>query len=279
MKSKEYLSGVFSRNAPAYRQRLEEAMRKGQAAGRDAILDYLKPRPGMRILDLACGPGTLTLPMARALNGGGEVIGVDLAEGMLAVARQAAGGRSLPVRFLRMDIENLQFPAATFEAVSCGHGLHFLPNLGRALREVRRVMKPKARFAASIPPADGPDPSPAVDAFRKAIDKRLGPAPAQPELAETRTILGDLDRFAAAALAAGFRFAETERVEVETSWDGPGHYAAVNSSWWAFAARLEGLSEHVQQMVVDEAADAVRQVTGEAPFLAPAAAHVLRAEA
>jgi len=209
LKSKEFLTGVFSRNAPAYRERLEEAMRKGQAAGRDAILDYLKPRPGMRILDLACGPGTLTIPIAKDLNGGGEGIGIDLAEGVLSGAR----------------------------------------------------------------------PSRAVDAFRKAIDKRLGPAPGQPELAETRAILSDLDRFAAAALAAGFRFAETERVEVETSWDGPGHYAAVNSSWWAFAARLEGLSEHVRQMVVDEGADAVRQVTGDAPFLAPAAAHVLRAEA
>ena len=279
MNSKEYLAGVFSRNAPAYRARLDEAMRKGEAAGRDAVLDYLKPRPGMRILDLACGPGTLTIPMAKDLNGAGEVIGIDLAEGMLAVARKAAGGRSLPVRFLRMDIENLQFPAADFDAVSCAHGLHFLPNLGRALREVRRVMKPKARFAASIPPADGPDPSPAVDAFRMAIDKRLGPAPPQPQLAETRAILGALDRFAGAALAAGFRFAEAERVEVETNWDGPAHYAAVNSNWWTFAARMEGLSEHVRQMVVDEAAAAVREVTGEAPFRAPAAANVLRAEA
>ena len=279
MNSKELLTGVFSRSAPAYRARLEEAMRKGEAAGRDAVLDYLKPRPGMRILDLACGPGTLTIPMAKALNGAGEVIGIDLAEGMLAVARQAAGGRSLPVRFLRMDIENLQFPAANFDAVSCGHGLHFLPNLGRALREVRRVMKPRARFAASIPPSNGPDPSPAVDAFRKAIDNRLGPAPPQPELSETRAILSELDRFAGAALAAGFRFAETERVVVETSWDGPAHYAAINSSWWAFAVRMEGLSEHVRQMVVDEAAEAVRKVTGDAPFLAPAAANVLRAEA
>ena len=279
MNSKELLTGVFSRGATAYRERLEEAMRKGEAAGRDAILDYLKPRPGMRILDLACGPGTLTIPMARDLNGAGEVIGIDLAEGMLAVGRQAAGGRSLPVRFLRMDIENLQFPAATFDAVSCGHGLHFLPNLGRALREVRRVMKPNARFAASIPPSAGPDPSPAVDAFRKAIDKRLGPAPAQPELAATRAILGALDRFAGAALAAGFRFAEAERVEVETSWDGPAHYAGVNASWWAFAVRMEGLSEHVRRMVVDEAAEAVRKVTGEAPFQTPATANVLRAEA
>jgi ubiquinone/menaquinone biosynthesis C-methylase UbiE len=279
LKSKEYLTGVFSRNAEAYRQRLEEAMRKGQAAGRDALLDYVRARPGMRVLDLCCGPGTLTIPLARDLNGVGEAIGVDLADGMLEIARRAAGGRTLPVRFLRMDVEQLQFPAAHFDAAACGHGLHFLPNLGRSLREVRRVLKPKGRFAASVPPSDGPDPSPAVAAFRAAFDKRLGPAPPQPELGPTRDILNDLDRFTATALAAGFRFAEAELVEVETSWESADHFAESNASWWAFAARLEGLSDHVRSLIVREAARKVRAATGDGPFTTPSRAHVLRAEA
>ncbi len=254
-------------------------MRKGQAAGRDAILDYVRARPGMRVLDLCCGPGTLTIPLARDLNGVGEVIGVDLADGMLEIARKAAGGRSLPVRFLHMDIEQLQFPPASFDAAACGHGLHFLPNLGRGLREVRRVLKPKGRFAASIPPSDGPDPSAAVEAFQASFDKRLGPAKPQPELATTRAILEDRDRFTAAALAAGFRFAETELVEVETSWESADHYALTNSSWWACASRLEGLSDHVRGLIVKEAANKVRAVTGDGPFTTPSSAHVLRAEA
>jgi ubiquinone/menaquinone biosynthesis C-methylase UbiE len=279
LKSKEYLTGVFSRNAEAYRQRLEEAMRKGQAAGRDALLDYVRARPGMRVLDLCCGPGTLTIPLARDLNGVGEVIGVDLADGMLEIARKAAGGRSLPVRFLRMDVEQLQFPAANFDAAACGHGLHFLPNLGRTLREVRRVLKPKGRFAASIPPSEGADPPPAVAAFRAAFDKRLGPAPAQPELAPTRAVLDDLDRFTATVLAAGFRFAEAELVEVESSWESAEHFAESNASWWAFAVRLEGLSDHVRNLIVKEAARKVRAVTGDGPFSTPSRAHVVRAEA
>ena len=279
LKSKEYLTGVFSRNAEAYRQRLEEAMRKGQAAGRDAVLDHVRARPGMRVLDLCCGPGTLTIPLAKDLNGIGEVIGIDLADGMLEMGRKAAGGRSLPVRFLHMDVEQLQFPPATFDAAACGHGLHFLPNLGRGLREVRRVLKPKGRFAASVPPSDGPDPSPAVAAFRASFDKRLGPAKPQPELAPTRAILDDLDRLSAAALAAGFRFAETELVEVETSWDSAEHFAETNASWWAFASRLEGLSDHVRGLIVKEAARKVRAVTGAGPFTTPSRAHVLRAEA
>jgi ubiquinone/menaquinone biosynthesis C-methylase UbiE len=279
LKSKQYVTGVFSRNAEAYRQRLEEAMRKGQAAGRDALLDYLKPRPGMRILDLACGPGTLTIPMARELNGDGEVIGIDLADGMLEVARRATGGRSMPVRFLRMDVENLQFPAAAFDAASCGHGLHFMPNLGRALREVHRVLKPKGRFAASIPPGNIHEPVPASEAFMAALDRRLGAAQPPPELAETRRLLEDLDRFRGAALAAGFRFAETEQVRVETSWDGPAHYVEVNVNWWSNAVRLEGLSDHVRGLIVQELTKAVSKATGDIAFTAPSVANVLRAEA
>jgi ubiquinone/menaquinone biosynthesis C-methylase UbiE len=279
VKSKEYLTGVFSRNADAYRQRLEEAMRKGQAAGRDAVLDYVRARPGMRVIDLCCGPGTLTIPLAKDLNGVGEVIGIDLADGMLEIARKASGGRSLPVRFLQMDVEQLQFPPASFDAASCGHGLHFLANLGRGLREVRRVLKPKGRFAASIPPSDGPDPHPGVVAFRDAFDKRLGPAKAQPDLAPTRAILDDLGRFTAAALAAGFRFAEAELVEMETSWESAEHFAEMNASWWSFASRLEGFSDHVRSLIVSEAARKVAAATGGGPFSTPARAHVLRAEA
>lgn len=279
LQSKEELADVFSRNAGAYRRRLDEAMRKGQAAGRAQILDHLKPRPGMRILDLTCGPGTLTIPMARELGGDGEVVGVDLAEGMLAAARESIAGRSLPVRFLRMDAENLQFPPATFDAVSCGHGLHFLPNLGRALREVHRVLKPRGRFAASIPPAESGAPSPAADAYRAVFDRELGELAPQPALEATRRTVNDLDRFQAAAVQAGFRLVETELVEVETTWDGPAHYADINSNWWSYASRLDGVEPDRRRRILAQAEKAVRDVTGDRPFSVTSAANVLRAEA
>jgi SAM-dependent methyltransferase len=279
LSSKEELTGVFSRNAVAYRRRLDDAMAKGQAAGRDAILDYLKPRSGMRILDLACGPGTLTIPMARALNGVGEVVGIDLADGMLEVARASLAGRSLPVRLLRMDIESLQFPLASFDAAGCGHGLHFLPNLGRALSGIRRVLKPRAHFAASVPAPDGGGPKAPGALMQAAIDARLGEGPPIPELDHTRAVLGDLDHLSHAALAAGFRFAEAETVEVETSWDSPAQYVTVNASWWSFARRLEGLSEHVRELVLKEVTDRLQEELGDGPITGVARANVLRAEA
>jgi SAM-dependent methyltransferase len=215
--------------------------------------------------------------MALDLNGDGEVIGVDLAEGMLAAARRAIGGRSLPVRFLRMDIEHLQFPPNSFDACACGHGLQFLSNLGRALAGVRRTLKSKARFAASAPLLDAANP--AFAAFNAALDGRLGPGPEQPELATTRAVVADPDHLSHAALAAGFRHAESEIVEVEVNWDGPGSFVELNASWWSFAARLEGLSEHVRDLVLKEATEVVRTANGDGPFSTSARANVLRAEA
>lgn len=278
MASKEEWVGVFSRNADAYRRRLDEWMAKGQAAGRDEVLDYLKARPGMRILDLACGPGTLTIPMARELNGSGEVVGVDLAQGMLEVARQSLAGRSLPVRFLRMDVETLQFPLASFDAAACGHGLHFLPNLGRALAGVRRVLKNRARFAASVPGPDrgGPEaPGALLDA---AFDARLGKNAPIPELDHTRAVVADLDQFAHSALAAGFRFAEAETVHVDVTWSSPAHYVEIQSNWSANARRLEKLSEHVRELVLKEAAGTLEKAIGGGPFTTTSTANVLRAE-
>ena len=278
--TKEDVTAVFNRSAGAYRQQLEEWMAKGQAAGRDAILDYLKPRPWMRILDLACGPGTLTIPMARELNGVGEVVGVDLSPGMLEAAHAALRGRSLPVRFLRMDMENLQFPLASFDAAACGHGLQFTTNLGRALAGVKRVLKPRARFAASVPGPDAQDPETPFAIFQASVDRRLGKAPPpDPELARTRAVLVDVDHFAHAALAAGFRFAEAETVEVERSWPSAADFVTSSASWWSFASRLDGLSAHVRDLVMKEATKRLVAKLGTGPFVTTSNANVLRAEA
>jgi ubiquinone/menaquinone biosynthesis C-methylase UbiE len=206
-------------------------------------------------------------------------VGVDLAEGMLEVARASLAGQSLPVRFLRMDIENLQFPPASFDAACCGHGLHFLPNLGRALSGIRRVLKPRAPFAASVPAPDGGGPKAPGALMRDALDARLGEDAPIPELEHTRSILGDLDHLTHAALAAGFRFAESETVETETSWDSPAHYVMVNASWWSYARRLEGLSEHVRELVLKEVAERLEEELGDGPITTVARANVLRAEA
>lgn len=85
-------------------------------------------QPGMRVLDLACGTGTLTLAIAEAIGGSGEVIGVDGSSGMLlAAARKAKDHGFEQVQFLQSDIEQAagSFNDSSFDAVTCGWAIGY----------------------------------------------------------------------------------------------------------------------------------------------------------
>lgn len=241
---------IFSRHAASYAKRQDEIMAARESPARQAALEWVKARPGMVILDLGCGPGTLTLPLARAIEGEGEVVGIDLAEGMLEVARRRAG--NLPVRFLHMDAATLQFPAQHFDAAICGHSLQFLVQTERALREIHRVLKPQGRFAASIPFRT--EPHPALQAVLEALDSELGEPAPEPPRAE---LVRDPERLQRALVGSGFRFAQVSQV-LAGEEVGP-EFIERELDWWGNARRLEGVPVEVRQRIRDRATAAVDQ--------------------
>src|SRR2546426_10674167 len=87
LKSKDLYPMIFSRHAAAYQQRLEQIMARGEARGRERVITLLRLEPGMHVLDLACGPGTLSRPIATQIGPSGEGVGGDLAGGMNELAR------------------------------------------------------------------------------------------------------------------------------------------------------------------------------------------------
>ncbi|MCD2193880.1 methyltransferase domain-containing protein [Actinomycetospora endophytica] len=104
---------------------------------------------GETVLDLACGPGTLTRRLARAVGRDGLVIAADLSEPMLARA-----ARSTPfacVDFARIDAMDLPLRTDSIDAVSCSLCLHLVPDLGTALEEMARVLRPGAPAALAVP--------------------------------------------------------------------------------------------------------------------------------
>ena len=133
VKSKDLYPAIFTRHAAAYEQRLEQAMDRGEARGRERVIELAGARPGMRILDLACGPGNLSARLAALVRPGGEVVGVDLAPGMVERARARGVANA---RFEVMDIEELGLADASFDAATCGHGLHFVELAGAVKDEI-----------------------------------------------------------------------------------------------------------------------------------------------
>lgn len=117
-------------------------------------LERLRLAPGQRLLDLGCGEGR-HVHGAHSL-GGVDVIGLDLDEASLAKAR--AGLATLApsdgvTALLKGDALRLPFRDASFDGVICSEVLEHLGDYRAALVEIRRVLKPRGRFAATVPRA------------------------------------------------------------------------------------------------------------------------------
>jgi SAM-dependent methyltransferase len=111
-------------------------------------VERLAPRPGDRVLDVCCGSGASAIPAAEAVGPAGAVVGVDLAERLLALARAKAATLGLKhVRFEKGDMLDLDFAGRDFDAVVCVFGVFFVPDMAAAVRSLWRAVRPGGRLA------------------------------------------------------------------------------------------------------------------------------------
>lgn len=98
-----------------------------------------------RLLDVACGPGNFTVPLAAKLAAGGLAVGFDISEPMLT---RAVLDNSTPrTCYVRGDARELPFGDETFDAVCCFGALYLMPEPFRIAREMVRVLRPGGRIA------------------------------------------------------------------------------------------------------------------------------------
>jgi SAM-dependent methyltransferase len=115
------------------------------------IIDELALAPGQRVLDLAGGPGTVSMMAARAVDPGGHVIYSDFAEPMVDAARTRLEGAGAPgVEYRVIDAESIDLPDASVEAVACRMGYMLMADPATALRESARVLVAGGRIALAV---------------------------------------------------------------------------------------------------------------------------------
>ena len=111
-------------------------------------IERLRLKPGDRVLDVACGSGASAIPAAQSVGESGTVLGVDLAERLLELARAKARQLGLTnIRFQVGDMERSGFPDESFDAVVCVFGIFFLPDMARAVRELWRMVRQGGQLA------------------------------------------------------------------------------------------------------------------------------------
>lgn len=109
------------------------------------IMDRYTIENGMKVLELGCGTGSMWTGQDRLIRKCGSLVLSDLSPGMLETAGSAIGERP-NVRYMVIDIQDIPFEADSFDIVIANMMLYHVPDLPRALAEVRRVLKAGGTF-------------------------------------------------------------------------------------------------------------------------------------
>ncbi len=112
-----------------------------------AVVELAGPRPGERVLDVGCGPGSLTVALRRSVGPAGSAHGIDASPEMIEAARRNASRAGVEVGFQVGVAEALPFSDGTFDLVVSQLAIHHLPDDLRpaAFGDMRRVLKPGGR--------------------------------------------------------------------------------------------------------------------------------------
>jgi demethylmenaquinone methyltransferase/2-methoxy-6-polyprenyl-1,4-benzoquinol methylase len=140
---------LFDQIAPAY-DALNERLSFGlHRIWKQMTVQWAQPPLGGKALDLCCGSGDLTFRLARAVGPQGEVVGLDCAGNLLAIAQRKAQQQlpRPPITWVQADALDLPFADDTFDAVTLGYGLRNVADIPRCLQEIQRVLKPGCRAA------------------------------------------------------------------------------------------------------------------------------------
>jgi SAM-dependent methyltransferase len=110
----------------------------------ESFVARMELEPGARVLDIACGTGNVTIPLARR---GARATGLDMMPHLLEEARARAAREGLPIRFDEGFAETLPYPDGSFDVLVSMFGIMFSPLPATVVSEMARVLRPGGRLA------------------------------------------------------------------------------------------------------------------------------------
>ncbi|MCW3066003.1 MAG: methyltransferase protein [Solirubrobacterales bacterium] len=252
----------WSRAALGWTRRRPEVQRFAEPVSR-WMLHAVQLAPGQRVLELAAGAGETGLIAAQRIGPGGTLVATDMAEEMLEGIRSRAEELGLDnVETRRMELEWIDAPAASFDAVLCRWGLMFAVDVEAALREIRRVLKPGGRLAAAT--WSGPEENQWGTAIQRTLLEQ-GHVDAPPDLdAPGPFRLREPSALVELARSAGLADVEVEPIDIVVAYGSVDEFLGVQRD-------LSVALSDVLERVDERSRTALRD--GVAEKLAPHTAH------
>ena len=208
---------------------------------------------GMRVVDVACGTGVLSLEAWKAVSPGGAVVGIDLNPGMLSVARQ----KQSDVQWHEGAAEALPFDDDAFDAVLSQFGLMFFADKRLALREMWRVLRPRGRLVIAV--WDSLDQAPGYAGVTALLARLFGDAIA--DLLRSPYSMGDVEGLRSLLAEMGADRAKIERLPGEARFPSIRAWMECDVRGWTLADKLD--DQQFERLAAEAESELQRFVNAE----------------
>ena len=225
------------------------------------MLDHAGLQPGLRVLELAAGPGETGFLAAELTHPGGSLVCSDATEEMLDVARARANELGIKhVEFKRIELEWIDLDTASVDVVLCKWGLMFSTDPEASLREMRRVLRPGGRVSIAV--WDGPLQNPWATIPTRAMVE-LGHTTQPDPDAPGMFALAPPGRLQDVLEAAGFLDVLVESVEPPRAFDSVEAYIAETHDLSSmFSELFDPLSDEQRAQVVARVTELAQRFVG-----------------
>jgi ubiquinone/menaquinone biosynthesis C-methylase UbiE len=241
------------------------------------VVELAHPRPGERVVDVACGTGIVARIAAARVGPSGSVAGVDLNPGMLNVARFVATtkGDSASTQWHEASADKLPFSNSSFDIVYCQLGLQFFADRPAALREMHRVLVPEGRLALMV--WRGIGESPGFQALAEILEQNISPAAAA--IMRAPFGLSDASELTQLVEAAGFRDVKVHQRVGTIQFPSIERFVSSYIAGSPLAGHVSQANDAAREKLRADSAQALGKYINNQGISFPIAAHLLAAKA
>jgi enediyne biosynthesis protein CalE5 len=192
------------------------------------LIELAEVKSGSRVLDIATGIGEPAITAANLVGSSGHVLATDISPQMLTVAKQRAISLDLQnvIEFKEGDIETIDLPSSTFNAVLCRFGLMFLPDLKAGLSNIYQSLVEGGHFAAAV--WASPDQDTLIATTMSTVMKETNSKPPPPGTPGPFS-LSDENSLKDSFKVSEFKDITIERIHVSFDFDSPDEFIIFTS--------------------------------------------------